>query len=73
MHIFCVYNSVKLCVVDGFAELDAGELGIAFVLCGRKAVGVTEAWNTRLAELTSHTLPQLERAFTAAMKYLLCC
>ena len=43
--------------------LDAGELGIAIILCGRKALGIKEVWNKRLEELTMCKFDDIKRAY----------
>jgi len=43
--------------------MDQGKLAVALILCARKAVGVSEVWNSKLQEMTSYTWKQVKDAF----------
>ena len=45
------------------ARLDAGELALACVLCGRKALGIKEVWNKRLEEMTTLKYENIKEAY----------
>ena len=56
-------------VVLAFVSCDPATLGIALVLCARKALGLKEVWNPRMAELTMRDFETVEACYKAAEMY----
>ena len=49
--------------------MDQGKLGIALILCGRKALGLQDVWSTKLDELTAHKWEQIKESYEYVERY----